>query len=627
MPTVDAYIYKDTRGGRRFVLHCPNCYRRRNTRGKCKSSGWNSPGSRFQKTREGTFFAHEPNHAKGGCPCTDAATSKRAKKERRRRGLAPKLVLLAHKQALGGDGNDRVLAVFDVPAGVENIGLFRMDFETRVERESFLTIGEPGDEFDPVVIDQKRLTRDREAMKQLIHGLRDDISADRILTAFVVPEAEEIMKPPGDFKFTPDGFLYELDFRVTHSWWKSLFFANRNDPVPRAYVPLDGWKSQFERGNVISIPNDAEQFAVYPSGLSLSQNHLRRIINEILGESNFESDFLLDTESFQPPSLAWTRATGIGHRKVNDTHVVNGESYGGEFWLTNNVELFKSIINLWARDFKVDVEIREEDPSVIVQTVLSESSEETPYGRIMFANTSDHEVEVKLHYRSNTHIEELYHGRKSDTDSERNLQDTRCTFDLAAAEGYTINRDLTFKLAAKANSIVRYLGRGNLETTMSWDDGKSAVNVRQLWGVGHPLSKNQDLPPLELSDEKPSFLERWNTMKRTAGGMLDDYPEPSGGLVNEPGMAWWSDLLRHIWSYSLDASQDELTTTRRLTKLERLVEAWIPALEENLDRGFGQGKQRPPAYSTLVELAEADYGAWLNPSQEPLTEDLSNGGA
>ena len=47
--------------------------------------------------------------------------------------------------------------------------------------------------------------------------------------------------------------------------------------------------------------------------------------------------------------------------------------------------------------------------------------------------------------------------------------------DLAAAEGYTINRDLTFKLAAKANSIVRYLGRGNLETTMSWDDGKSAV--------------------------------------------------------------------------------------------------------------------------------------------------------
>ena len=114
MPTVDACIYK-TPEGADALFALPNCYRRR--RGKCKSSGWNSPGSRFQKTREGTFFAHEPNHAKGGCPCTDAATSKRAKKERRRRGLAPKLVLLAHKQALGGDGNDRVLAVFDVPAG------------------------------------------------------------------------------------------------------------------------------------------------------------------------------------------------------------------------------------------------------------------------------------------------------------------------------------------------------------------------------------------------------------------------------------------------------------------------------------------------------------------------------
>ena len=164
-----------------------------------------------------------------------------------------------------------------------------MDFETRVERESFLTIGEPGDEFDPVVIDQKRLTRDREAMKQLIHGLRDDISADRILTAFVVPEAEEIMKPPGDFKFTPDG-RYELDFRVATLVVEELVLRHRNDPVPRAYVPLDGWNA-IERGNVISIPNDAEQFAVYPSGLSLSQNHLRRIINEILGESNFESDF------------------------------------------------------------------------------------------------------------------------------------------------------------------------------------------------------------------------------------------------------------------------------------------------------------------------------------------------
>ena len=45
-----------------------------------------------------------------------------------------------------------------------------MNFETRVEWKASYQSANYMDEFDPVVIDQKRLTRDREAMKQLITG-------------------------------------------------------------------------------------------------------------------------------------------------------------------------------------------------------------------------------------------------------------------------------------------------------------------------------------------------------------------------------------------------------------------------------------------------------------------------